>query len=151
MKSVLSSLLLALFAALSAPSAALADGGVCPRPPAQSEVLPPAGHLQHEWRDQCRHELLHLHGRSGTHALLFRYVRRFRIADFARDARRYHQDKPHQSGSAGTGFAVRKNVSDDVVCGDATMTISSVNMHFHGTNTSPKCHSDEVIHHADQF
>jgi FtsP/CotA-like multicopper oxidase with cupredoxin domain len=32
------------------------------------------------------------------------------------------------------------------VCGDAVMTISSVNVHFHGTNTSPQCHSDEVIH-----
>jgi FtsP/CotA-like multicopper oxidase with cupredoxin domain len=32
------------------------------------------------------------------------------------------------------------------VCGDSTMDASSVNMHFHGTNTSPTCHSDEVIH-----
>ncbi len=31
-------------------------------------------------------------------------------------------------------------------CGDTRMTLSSVNIHFHGTNTSPKCHSDEVIH-----
>jgi FtsP/CotA-like multicopper oxidase with cupredoxin domain len=31
-------------------------------------------------------------------------------------------------------------------CGSAVMTITSVNVHFHGTNTSPKCHSDEVIH-----
>lgn len=31
-------------------------------------------------------------------------------------------------------------------CGDVTMTISSVNLHFHGTNTSPTCHSDDVIH-----
>ena len=31
-------------------------------------------------------------------------------------------------------------------CGAAAMTLSSVNMHFHGTNTSPKCHGDEVIH-----
>ncbi|MEO7026631.1 MAG: multicopper oxidase domain-containing protein [Caulobacteraceae bacterium] len=30
-------------------------------------------------------------------------------------------------------------------CGDAVMDASSVNMHFHGTNTSPTCHSDEVI------
>ncbi len=30
-------------------------------------------------------------------------------------------------------------------CGSATMTLTSVNMHFHGTNTSPKCHSDETI------
>jgi FtsP/CotA-like multicopper oxidase with cupredoxin domain len=31
-------------------------------------------------------------------------------------------------------------------CGDLTMTITSLNVHFHGTNTSPTCHSDEVIH-----
>jgi FtsP/CotA-like multicopper oxidase with cupredoxin domain len=31
-------------------------------------------------------------------------------------------------------------------CGDKRMTLSSVNIHFHGVNTSPKCHSDEVIH-----
>lgn len=31
-------------------------------------------------------------------------------------------------------------------CGSATMTITSVNLHFHGTNTSPHCHSDEVVH-----
>jgi FtsP/CotA-like multicopper oxidase with cupredoxin domain len=32
------------------------------------------------------------------------------------------------------------------VCGDTTMDASSVNIHYHGTNTSPACHSDEVIH-----
>jgi len=31
-------------------------------------------------------------------------------------------------------------------CGDTQMLPNSVNMHFHGTNTSPTCHSDEVIH-----
>ena len=31
-------------------------------------------------------------------------------------------------------------------CGDATMTITSLNVHYHGTNTAPQCHSDEVIH-----
>ena len=36
--------------------------------------------------------------------------------------------------------------SKDKVCGAAEMTLTSTNMHFHGTNTSPKCHSDEVIH-----
>jgi FtsP/CotA-like multicopper oxidase with cupredoxin domain len=30
-------------------------------------------------------------------------------------------------------------------CGDAFMSGASVNMHFHGTNTSPTCHSDEVV------
>jgi FtsP/CotA-like multicopper oxidase with cupredoxin domain len=31
-------------------------------------------------------------------------------------------------------------------CGDSLMTITSMNMHFHGTNTSPTCHSDQVVH-----
>jgi FtsP/CotA-like multicopper oxidase with cupredoxin domain len=33
-----------------------------------------------------------------------------------------------------------------VACGDTTQNASSVNVHYHGTNTSPTCHSDEVIH-----
>ncbi len=32
------------------------------------------------------------------------------------------------------------------VCGAGTQDASSVNIHYHGTNTSPTCHSDEVIH-----
>lgn len=31
-------------------------------------------------------------------------------------------------------------------CGDKVQNSTSVNMHFHGANTSPGCHSDEVIH-----
>jgi len=31
-------------------------------------------------------------------------------------------------------------------CGDKTMTVTSVNLHYHGTNTSPACHRDEAIH-----
>jgi FtsP/CotA-like multicopper oxidase with cupredoxin domain len=34
----------------------------------------------------------------------------------------------------------------DTVCGDPTMDASSVNLHYHGTNTPPTCHADEVIH-----
>ncbi len=32
------------------------------------------------------------------------------------------------------------------VCEAATMNASSTNVHFHGTNTSPTCHQDEVIY-----
>jgi FtsP/CotA-like multicopper oxidase with cupredoxin domain len=31
-------------------------------------------------------------------------------------------------------------------CGAAAMDASSVNIHYHGTNTSPTCHQDDVIH-----
>jgi FtsP/CotA-like multicopper oxidase with cupredoxin domain len=46
--------------------------------------------------------------------------------------------------SAGSPSEIVSNASE--VCGDALMTITSLNVHFHGTNTSPKCHADRVIH-----
>jgi FtsP/CotA-like multicopper oxidase with cupredoxin domain len=36
--------------------------------------------------------------------------------------------------------------ASSTVCGAATQNAASVNVHYHGTNTSPACHSDEVIH-----
>lgn len=33
-----------------------------------------------------------------------------------------------------------------MVCGASTQNAASVNVHYHGTNTSPTCGSDEVIH-----
>jgi FtsP/CotA-like multicopper oxidase with cupredoxin domain len=30
-------------------------------------------------------------------------------------------------------------------CGDSAMTGSSVNIHYHGTNTTPQCHGDNVV------
>jgi FtsP/CotA-like multicopper oxidase with cupredoxin domain len=44
----------------------------------------------------------------------------------------------------GSPTEVVANPSDR--CGEVTMTITSLNVHFHGTNTSPKCHSDQVVH-----
>jgi FtsP/CotA-like multicopper oxidase with cupredoxin domain len=45
---------------------------------------------------------------------------------------------------AGSPTEIVSNASDK--CGDVTMTITSLNVHFHGTNTSPRCHGDQVIH-----
>jgi FtsP/CotA-like multicopper oxidase with cupredoxin domain len=42
------------------------------------------------------------------------------------------------------GMAISRTASS--VCGAATMTASAVNIHYHGTNTPPICHQDEVIH-----
>src|ERR1700733_7445793 len=41
------------------------------------------------------------------------------------------------------GMTVSGTPSD--TCGAVTMTASSVNIHYHGTNTPPTCHQDEVI------
>ena len=45
---------------------------------------------------------------------------------------------------AGSPTEIVSNASD--TCGDVSMTITSLNVHFHGTNTSPRCHGDQVIH-----
>jgi FtsP/CotA-like multicopper oxidase with cupredoxin domain len=37
------------------------------------------------------------------------------------------------------------SVSASTTCGAAVQNGTSVNIHYHGTNTSPTCHSDEVI------
>jgi FtsP/CotA-like multicopper oxidase with cupredoxin domain len=42
--------------------------------------------------------------------------------------------------------AMTMSMNASTRCGAAMMNTSSVNLHYHGTNTSPSCHSDEVIH-----
>jgi FtsP/CotA-like multicopper oxidase with cupredoxin domain len=41
---------------------------------------------------------------------------------------------------------VEMTVPSPNACGDIVMTQSSVNLHYHGTNTSPTCGQDEVVH-----
>jgi FtsP/CotA-like multicopper oxidase with cupredoxin domain len=38
-----------------------------------------------------------------------------------------------------------EEVFNSPTCGDSSMTGSSVNIHYHGTNTSPQCHGDNVV------
>jgi FtsP/CotA-like multicopper oxidase with cupredoxin domain len=52
-----------------------------------------------------------------------------------------NRNPPAPSGSP---TEVVSNASDR--CGDSTMTITSLNVHYHGTNTTPACHGDQVIH-----
>jgi FtsP/CotA-like multicopper oxidase with cupredoxin domain len=47
---------------------------------------------------------------------------------------------------AAPASAMQMSTNAALVCGAATMDASSVNIHYHGTNVSPTCHSDEVIH-----
>lgn len=45
-----------------------------------------------------------------------------------------------------SAMKMQMSVPLDAQCGAATMDASSTNVHFHGTNTSPTCGQDEVIH-----
>jgi FtsP/CotA-like multicopper oxidase with cupredoxin domain len=53
---------------------------------------------------------------------------------------------PEQPGKAGGMPAMEMSKAGAGGCGAASMTASSVNIHYHGTNTPPICHQDEVIH-----
>jgi FtsP/CotA-like multicopper oxidase with cupredoxin domain len=53
-------------------------------------------------------------------------------------------DTPAPTSSDAMRMQMSLSASD--VCGATTMNASSTNVHFHGTNTPPVCHQDEVIH-----
>jgi FtsP/CotA-like multicopper oxidase with cupredoxin domain len=48
--------------------------------------------------------------------------------------------------SGDTPPAFEQVAGKSTVCGAFYMTAQSANLHFHGLNVSPKCHSDEVVH-----
>ena len=53
---------------------------------------------------------------------------------------------PEGSGKHSSMPAMEMAKAGEGACGDLNMTSSSVNIHYHGTNTPPICHQDEVIH-----
>jgi len=58
-------------------------------------------------------------------------------------------DVPAPTGSSSATMAAMPGMtisgSPSSACGAMTMTAASVNIHYHGTNTPPTCHQDEVI------
>ncbi len=143
MKSILGAALLMVCAFL--PSAAFADGGVCPRPAAGSDVTPPPD----------------LYSQNGVLNVTLNYytsvdsLQRTLFCFVTSDG----QESPTLHVNPGDtinitltnqvppvpGAPTERVSNPQTVCGDADMTVTSVNMHFHGTNTAPRCHSDEVI------
>jgi FtsP/CotA-like multicopper oxidase with cupredoxin domain len=128
------------------PNLALAaDGGVCPRPDAGSEVLPPPD----------------IYGSGGVLNVALNYQT---AVDFAGRTlfcftTADGQESPTLHVNPGDTVtisltnklsAAKGGPSEFVspvakVCGDSQMTLTSANMHFHGLNVSPKCHGDETI------
>ena len=139
-------LLLALLC-LSMPGKALAeDGGVCPRPAVGTVIQPPPD----------------IASIDGVLKINFNYYTS--VDNEGRTLFCFVTNKGEQSPTLhvkpgdtiemsvtnmvpGAPGAPTETVSNGAtVCGNSTMTITSVNVHFHGTNTAPTCHSDEVIH-----
>jgi FtsP/CotA-like multicopper oxidase with cupredoxin domain len=128
------------------PMQALADGGVCPRPAVGSEIQPPP-------------DLFSVNGRLET-ALNYqtavddegRMLFCFTTPDGALSPTLHvnpgdriviHLTNTVPEAPLGRSEETSR---DGTVCGSATMTDASVNMHFHGLNVLPKCHGDEVIY-----
>ncbi|HWA04837.1 MAG TPA: multicopper oxidase domain-containing protein [Rhizomicrobium sp.] len=144
MMRIFSGLVLALL--LAAPCTALAaDGGACPRPDQGSEIAQPPD----------------LYSENGVLAVALNYYTSmdkagrtlfcFVTAD-GKESPTLHV-KPGETIKIrltnmippAPGAPSERVTSGADVCGSPVMTVTSVNMHFHGTNTSPRCHSDEVI------
>jgi FtsP/CotA-like multicopper oxidase with cupredoxin domain len=146
MKRILCAMLFALGAMAFGSSAALADGGVCPRLPAQSPVNnPPDVYSQNGVIDIQMNYYTSVDDAGRT---LFCFITSDGLESptlHVNPGDTIKINLTNQVQATPGGRAMRISNSSDV-CGDATMTDASVNMHFHGTNTSPTCHSDEVIH-----
>jgi FtsP/CotA-like multicopper oxidase with cupredoxin domain len=137
--------LLALCLVAFLPAQALADGGVCPRPPVGSEVQPPPD----------------LYSQDGVLNVTLDYYTS--VDDVGRtlycwvtpdgmesptlhlwpgDTLNLHVVNKIPAAPLG-GTEIVANAAN--VCGAAEMTATSTNMHFHGLNVTPKCHGDETI------
>jgi len=158
MKRILGGLILAAAALLVAPAQALADSSPCPRPASGSEVPPPpdlyssngvlnlalnfevatdeAGRTLYCFVTPDGTESPTLHVNPGDTLIIT-------LTNLVPDALAKH-NLLHLGLTSNMKMEMDKNPKD--VCGDSATVPSSVNIHFHGTNTSPKCHSDEVIH-----
>jgi FtsP/CotA-like multicopper oxidase with cupredoxin domain len=146
MPTILKGAPLALAAALLLPTHALAGtSDTCPRPQTGSVIQPPPD----------------IYSKNGAARIKFNYFTS--LDDKGRTLFCFVTDHGLQSPTlhVNPGEKIVIDITNQVpaepgrsevvsnstdTCGDATMTATSVNIHFHGTNTAPQCHSDEVIH-----
>jgi FtsP/CotA-like multicopper oxidase with cupredoxin domain len=141
-------LVLALLAFAAAPFSALAkDGNPCPRPDPGTLVQPPPDLFSVDGVLNASFEYYTTLDNAGR--TLFCFVTPDGLQSPTLHIRPgdtlnlsvANRNPPPPPGSP---TEVVADASDR--CGDVTMTITSLNVHFHGTNTSPVCHSDQVVH-----
>jgi FtsP/CotA-like multicopper oxidase with cupredoxin domain len=137
--------LLALILALLVPAQALANGGVCPRPPVGSEIQPPPD--LYSANGKLEVSLNYYTSVDDEGRTLFCFVTSDGMLSPTLHVNPGDQLIIHLTNQipATPGGQSERIASDSTQCGSATMTDTSVNMHFHGLNVSPKCHSDETI------
>jgi FtsP/CotA-like multicopper oxidase with cupredoxin domain len=137
-------LFLALIALL--PGRALAeDGGVCPRPSPGAEVQPPPDLMSQDGVLKVHFNYYTSVDNEGR--TLFCFVTQDGLESPTLHV--WPGDRIEMTVTnmvpAAPGAPSEIVSTGDTACGNTTMTLTSVNVHFHGTNTAPTCHSDEVI------
>jgi FtsP/CotA-like multicopper oxidase with cupredoxin domain len=140
-------ILLAFALCLVLPGKALAeDGGICPRPAIGAAITPPPDIVSVNGVLKVHFNYYTSVDNEGRTLFCF-------IADNGNQSPTLHVNPGDRIEMSVTNMvpsapgAPSETVSNDkTVCGNPTMTLTSVNVHFHGTNTVPQCHSDEVIH-----
>src|ERR1700741_3943222 len=146
MNRFLCAVLLALGAMAFGSGAAFADGGICPRLPPQSPVNnPPDIYSQNGIIDIAMNYYTSVDDAGRT---LFCFVTSDGMESPTLHVNPGDKIKIRLTNQVPNPPGGRSEVmfDDTTKCGNKTMTDASINMHFHGTNTSPRCHSDEVIH-----
>ncbi|HTT85321.1 MAG TPA: multicopper oxidase domain-containing protein [Rhizomicrobium sp.] len=139
-------ILLALCFALLAPAQAFADGGVCARPAPGSVVTPPPDLFSSG--GVLNVSLNYFTSMDSVGRTLFCFV-----TPDGKESPTLHANPGDTINIHVTNLVpsaplgpTEKVSNDGNVCGASTMTVTSVNMHFHGLNVTPKCHGDETIH-----
>ncbi|MBV9062364.1 MAG: multicopper oxidase family protein [Alphaproteobacteria bacterium] len=128
-----------------APCAALASS-VCPRPAAQGDVLQPPDLFSSGGKLELSFDYLTTVDTAGRTLFCFQTpdgIESPTLRVNPGDVITIHLTNRVISASAGPTEVVSNHRNQ---CGDKTMTLSSVNMHFHGMNVTPGCHGDEAIH-----
>jgi FtsP/CotA-like multicopper oxidase with cupredoxin domain len=146
MKSMIRGALLALCLALLAPVQALANGGVCPRPAVGSEIAPPPDLFS--VNGTLETSLNYYTSVDDDGRTLFCFVTTDGKLSPTLHVNPGDRITIHLTNMVpGAPLGRSEKVSNDTtVCGNANMTDTSVNIHFHGLNVRPTCHGDEVIH-----
>jgi FtsP/CotA-like multicopper oxidase with cupredoxin domain len=146
MKKILCAIAFALAAMTVLASPALADGGICPRLAAQSPVNNPPDIYSVNGVIDIQMNYYTSVDDAGRTLFCF-------ITSDGMESPTLHVNpgdtikiKLTNQVPVTPGGKSEQMLNGTTACADTTMTDASVNMHFHGTNTSPKCHSDEVIH-----
>lgn len=126
------------------PGLAMAD--VCPRPAAGTEVLPPPDLYSSGGVLKATLDYEITQSSSGTPIFCFQTPHGLESPTLHVNPGDSIELVLHNTAPPAPAGPSEIVANDRNRCGAKQMTLTSINLHFHGLNISPKCHGDETIH-----